>query len=57
MWAMAMVTEWIVFSLRHLFGWCASSLVMCRGYYTRTILAAFDFKNNKLMQHWVFDTK
>ncbi|MFM2362989.1 MAG: hypothetical protein RLZZ316_1891 [Bacteroidota bacterium] len=32
------------------------SLVMCRGYYTRTILAAFDFKNNKLQKRWVFDS-
>ena len=32
------------------------SLVMCRGYYTRTILAAWDFKNNKLVKRWVFDT-
>jgi rhamnogalacturonan endolyase len=32
------------------------SLVMCRGYYTRTILAAWDLKNNKLEKRWVFDT-
>jgi rhamnogalacturonan endolyase len=32
------------------------SLVMCRGYYTRTILAAFDFKNKKLQKRWVFDS-
>jgi len=32
------------------------SLVMCRGYYTRTILAAWDFKNGKLNKRWVFDT-
>lgn len=32
------------------------SLVMCRGYYTRTILAAWDFKNGKLQKRWVFDT-
>lgn len=32
------------------------SLVMCRGYYTRTILAAWDFKKGKLQQRWVFDT-
>lgn len=32
------------------------SLVMCRGYYTRTILAAWDFKNNKLVKRWVFDS-
>lgn len=32
------------------------SLVMCRGYYTRTILAAWDWKDGKLTQRWVFDT-
>jgi rhamnogalacturonan endolyase len=32
------------------------SLVMCRGYYTRTVLAAFDFKNKKLEKRWVFDS-
>ncbi|MBC7889772.1 MAG: rhamnogalacturonan lyase [Ferruginibacter sp.] len=32
------------------------SLVMCRGYYTRTILAAWDFKNGKLNKRWVFDS-
>lgn len=32
------------------------SLVMCRGYYTRTILAAWDFKDKKLVSRWVFDT-
>jgi rhamnogalacturonan endolyase len=32
------------------------SLVMCRGYYTRTILAAWDWKNGKLTSRWVFDT-
>jgi rhamnogalacturonan endolyase len=32
------------------------SLVMCRGYYTRTILAAWDFKGKKLISRWVFDT-
>lgn len=32
------------------------SLVMCRGYYTRTILAAFEFKNKKLQKRWVFDS-
>lgn len=29
---------------------------MCRGYYTRTVLAAFDFVNGKLEQRWVFDS-
>jgi rhamnogalacturonan endolyase len=33
------------------------SVVMCRGYYGRTVLAAFDFKNKKLNSRWVFDSK
>ena len=32
------------------------SLVMCRGYYTRTVLAAFDFKDGKLVHRWTFDS-
>lgn len=32
------------------------SLVMCRGYYTRSVLAAFDYKNKKLVTRWVFDS-
>lgn len=32
------------------------SLVMCRGYYTRTVLVAYDFKNNTLSRKWTFDT-
>ncbi len=32
------------------------SLVMARGYYTRTVLAAWDWRNGKLAQRWVFDT-
>ena len=32
------------------------SLVMCRGYYTRTVLAAWDLKDGKLVQRWVFDS-
>jgi len=32
------------------------SLVMCRGYYTRTVLAAWDFKNKKLVKRWTFDS-
>ncbi len=32
------------------------SLVMCRGYYTRTILVAWDWKDKKLNKRWVFDT-
>ncbi|KAF2327734.1 rhamnogalacturonan lyase [Flavobacterium daemonense] len=33
------------------------SVVMCRGYYGRTVLAAWDFKNGKLTSRWVFDSK
>lgn len=33
------------------------SVVMCRGYYGRTVLAAWDFKDNKLTSRWVFDSK
>ncbi len=32
------------------------SLVMCRGYYTRTVLAAWDWRDGRLTQRWVFDT-
>ncbi|MBN1185131.1 MAG: T9SS type A sorting domain-containing protein [Bacteroidales bacterium] len=32
------------------------SLVMCRGYYTRTVLAAWDFNGDTITQRWVFDT-
>lgn len=32
------------------------SVVMCRGYYTRTVLAAWDFVDKKLKQRWVFDS-
>lgn len=32
------------------------SLVMCRGYYTRTVLAAWDFRDGQLVQRWVFDS-
>ena len=32
------------------------SLVMCRGYYTRTVLAAWDWRDGRLSQRWVFDT-
>lgn len=32
------------------------SLVMCRGYYTRAVLAAWDWRGGKLTQRWVFDT-
>jgi rhamnogalacturonan endolyase len=33
------------------------SLVMCRGYYTRTVLAAWDFSNGELKSKWVFDSE
>ena len=32
------------------------SVVMCRGYYTRSVLAAFDYKDGKLTNRWVFDS-
>ena len=32
------------------------SVVMCRGYYTRTVLAAWDFRGGKLTPRWVFDS-
>lgn len=32
------------------------SVVMCRGYYTRTVLAAWDWRDGKLTQRWVFDS-
>ena len=32
------------------------SVVMARGYYTRTVLAAWDFRGGKLSSRWVFDT-
>lgn len=32
------------------------SVVMCRGYYTRAVLAAFDWDGKNLKQHWVFDS-
>lgn len=32
------------------------SLVFARGYYTRAVLAAYDFKNGKLTNRWVFDS-
>lgn len=32
------------------------SVVMCRGYYTRTVLAAFDWNGKELSQRWVFDS-
>lgn len=32
------------------------SLLMCRGYYTRTVLVAYDYRDGKLSQRWIFDT-
>ncbi|HEY0946792.1 MAG TPA: autotransporter-associated beta strand repeat-containing protein [Opitutaceae bacterium] len=32
------------------------SLVFCRGYYTRAVLAAWDWRDGQLRQRWVFDT-
>ena len=33
-----------------------ASAVFCRGYYTRTVLAAWDWDGRQLHQRWVFDT-
>ena len=33
------------------------SVVMCRGYYGRTVLAAWDWRNGKLTSRWIFDSK
>jgi rhamnogalacturonan endolyase len=32
------------------------SVVMCRGYYTRCVLAAYDWDGKELKQHWIFDS-
>jgi rhamnogalacturonan endolyase len=32
------------------------SAVMCRGYYTRSFLAAWDWRDGKLTQRWLFDS-
>ena len=32
------------------------SAIFCRGYYTRSVLAAYDFDGNALSVRWVFDT-
>jgi rhamnogalacturonan endolyase len=32
------------------------SLVMCRGYYTRSVLAAWNWRDGKLTQVWTFDS-
>jgi rhamnogalacturonan endolyase len=33
------------------------SVVMCRGYYGRSVLAAWDWRRGKLTQRWVFDSQ
>ena len=33
-----------------------ASAIFCRGYYTRTVIAAWDWDGKHLTQHWVFDT-
>ena len=33
-----------------------ASAVFCRGYYTRTVLAAWDWDGSQLRQRWVFDS-
>ena len=32
------------------------SVVMCRGYYTRAVLVAYDFRDGKLIERWVYDS-
>ena len=32
------------------------SIVMCRGYYTRTVLVAWDWRGGKLSRRWTFDS-
>lgn len=33
------------------------SVIMCRGYYGRSVLAAWDWRNGHLTSRWVFDSK
>ncbi len=33
-----------------------ASVLFCRGYYTRTVLAAWDWDGHELTSHWAFDT-
>ena len=33
-----------------------ASAIFCRGYYTRTVIAAWDWDGQELKQHWTFDT-
>lgn len=39
----------------YLDGHCASA-IFCRGYYTRTVIAAWDWDGKELSSRWVFDT-
>lgn len=32
------------------------SVVMCRGYYTRSVLVAYDWDGEKLIEKWIFDS-
>lgn len=32
------------------------SLIMCRGYYTRAVIVAYDWRDGQLTQRWIFDT-
>ena len=32
------------------------SIVMCRGYYTRTVLTAFNWRDGRLTHVWTFDS-
>ncbi|WP_205499798.1 rhamnogalacturonan lyase [Rufibacter psychrotolerans] len=33
------------------------SVLMCRGYYGRSVIAAWDYRNGQLTSRWVFDSK
>ncbi|MBR1548259.1 MAG: rhamnogalacturonan lyase [Prevotella sp.] len=33
-----------------------ASAIFCRGYYTRTVIAAWDWDGHELKEHWTFDT-
>jgi len=33
-----------------------ASAIFCRGYYTRTVIAAWDWDGKELKSHWIFDT-
>lgn len=34
----------------------SASIIMCRGYYTRTVIVAWDLRAGKLVNRWVFDS-